>query len=347
MTQSPDAEFIAALPKAELHLHLEGALEPELLFALARRNDVSLRWGTVAELRSAYEFTSLQPFLDLYYEGCRVLRQERDFYDLTRAYLARAHADGVRRAEISMGPQSFSGPGFSIADYFGGALRAMDDAQAEDGVSAAIIVTVQRQRSEREAFDQLDAVLPWADRIAGFGLAGAEMGNPPSKFAGYFAELHRQGFRTCAHAGEEGPADYVRQAVELLGVDRIDHGNRALDDPGLVGALAAARVPLTVCPLSNLRLKVIQDLAAHPLPAMLAAGLNVSVHSDDPAYFGGYIGANYAAAVDALGLGPEDLVTLAANSIRSSFLPRGEQDALLAALPDTLPDTLPEGGAPD
>jgi len=192
---------------------------------------------------------------------------------------------------------------------------------------------VQRQRSEREAFEQLDAVLPWADRIAGFGLAGAEIGNPPSKFAGYFAELHRQGFRTCAHAGEEGPADYVRAAVELLGVDRIDHGNRALDDPSLVGDLAAARIPLTVCPLSNVRLKVVTELAKHPLPAMLAAGLNVSVNSDDPAYFGGYIGDNYAACANDLAMTPGDLVALAANSIRSSFLPENEKGSLLDSLP--------------
>jgi len=333
VTESPGSEFARALPKAELHMHLEGALEPELLFALARRNDVALRWSSVDDLRGAYEFRDLQQFLDLYYEGCRVLLHEQDFYDLTRAYLSRAHADGVKRAEISMGPQSFTGQDFSIADYFRGALRAMDDAEAEDGISAAAIVTVQRQRSEREAFEQLNAVLPWADRIAGFGLAGAEIGNPPSKFAGYYAELHRQGFRTCAHAGEEGPADYVRAAVELLGVDRIDHGNRALDDPSLVGDLAAARIPLTVCPLSNVRLKVVTDLAKHPLPAMLAAGLNVSVNSDDPAYFGGYIGDNYAACASDLAMSPGDLVALAANSIRSSFLPENEKGSLLAGLP--------------
>jgi adenosine deaminase len=333
VTETPDAEdaeFIRALPKAELHLHLEGALEPELLFALARRNDVSLRWDTVAELRGAYEFHSLQPFLDLYYEGCRVLCHERDFYDLTRAYLTRAHADGVRRAEIALAPQTFSGRDVTVADYFRGVLRAMDDAASEDGISAAVIVTVQRNRSEDEALAVLDAVLPWGTRIAGFGLAAAEVGNPPSKFARYFAEARRQGFGTCAHAGEEGPADYVREAVEVLGVDRIDHGIHALDDPLLVADLARARVPITVCPLSNARLKVVPALDQHPLPAMLAAGLNVSVDSDDPAYFGGYIGDNYAVCASVLGLAPGDLVTLAANSIRSSFLPQPEKDALLA-----------------
>jgi adenine deaminase len=334
MIFSPDAEFIAGLPKAELHMHLEGALEPELLFALAKRNDVSLPWGTVDDLRGAYEFHSLQPFLDLYYEGCRVLCHERDFYDLTRAYLARANADGVRRAEISLGPQSFLGREFTIDDYFGGVLRAIGDAEDEDGISAGIIVTVQRHRTEREAFEQLDAVLPWADRIAGFGLAAAEVGNPPAKFARYFAELHRQGFRTCAHAGEEGPADYVREAVEILGVDRIDHGIHALDDPGLVDDLVAAQVPITVCPLSNARLKVVPTLAQHPLPVMLAAGLNVSVNSDDPAYFGGYIGDNYAACYRDLGMTPADLITLAANSIRASFLPESERSSLLAGLPE-------------
>jgi adenosine deaminase len=334
MTSSPDTGFIAGLPKAELHMHLEGALEPELLFALAKRNDVGLPWGTVDELRGAYEFHSLQPFLDLYYEGCQVLCHERDFYELTRAYLARAHADGVRRAEISLGPQSFLGRDLTIADYFGGVLRALDDAESEDGISAGIIVTVQRNRSEREAFEQLDAVLPWAGRIAGFGLSAAEAGNPPSKFARYFAELRRQGFRTCAHAGEEGPADYVREAVEILGVDRIDHGIHALDDPLLVKDLAAARVPITVCPLSNARLKVVPSLAQHPLPAMLAAGLNVSVNSDDPAYFGGYIGDNYAACAQDLGMTAADLVTMAANGIRSSFLPENEKRALLDGLPE-------------
>lgn len=210
----------------------------------------------------------------------------------------------------------------------------MEDARAQDGISAGIIVTVQRHRSEREAFEQLDAVLPWAGQIAGFGLAAAEVGNPPSKFAGFFAELHRQGFRTCAHAGEEGPADYVREAVEILGVDRIDHGIHALDDPLLVEELVRARIPLTVCPLSNARLKVVTSLAEHPLPAMLAAGLNVSVNSDDPSYFGGYIGDNYAACATVLGMTGDDLAALASNSISASFLPQHEKDALLALAPE-------------
>jgi len=333
VTESPGTEFVRALPKAELHMHLEGSLEPELLFALAERNDVAVRWRSVAELRNAYEFRDLQQFLDLYLEGCRVLQRERDFYDLTRAYLSRAHADGVRRAEIFISPQTVIDRNIPLADYFRGVLGAIDDAASQDGISAAVIVTAGRQRAEREAFDQFNAVLPWADRIAGFGLANAEAGNPPAKFARYFGELRRQGFRTCAHAGEEGPADYVREAVEILGVDRIDHGVHALDDPSLVRDLAAAQIPLTVCPLSNVRLKVVPALERHPLPAMLAAGLNVSVNSDDPAYFGGYIGDNYAQCARVLGLTPDDLVTIAANSIRSSFLPRREKDELLAGLP--------------
>jgi adenosine deaminase len=287
----------------------------------------------VAQLRAAYEFASLQPFLDLYYEGCRVLRHERDFYDLTRAYLTRAHADGVRRAEISLAPQTFEGRDVTLADYFGGVLAAIDDAAADDGISGGIIVTVQRHRTEAEALAVLDAVQLWGARIAGFGLAAAEAGHPPAKFARYFAEARRQGFRTCAHAGEEGPAGYVREAVEICGVDRIDHGIHALDDPALVADLARAQIPITVCPLSNARLKVVSALRDHPLPAMLAAGLNVSVHSDDPAYFGGYIGDNYAACADALGMPAGDLAALARNSIRSSFLPRDEQDALLAESP--------------
>jgi adenosine deaminase len=321
-------EFVRSLPKAELHIHLEGSLEAEMLFRLAERNDVALPWPSADALRGAYRFDSLQSFLDLYYQGCRVLVREQDFYDVTRAYLARAHADGVVRAEAFLGPQSFTERGVPVGDILGGVLRAMDDARAEDGISAGLVVTAQRHRSEADAFTLLDSVSPWADRIAGFGLGGAEVGNPPSRFTRYFRELRQLGFKTTAHAGEEGPAAYVREAVELLQVDRIDHGIRALDDPNLVELLAASRIPLTVCPLSNVKLKAVSRLVDHPLPAMLAAGLTVTINSDDPAYFGGYVVDNYVQCAQAFGLSADALAALAANSIAASFLSDAEKDAL-------------------
>ncbi len=314
------ADFARSLPKAELHIHLEGSLEAELLFELAERNDVALPWRSVEALRDAYRFVDLQSFLDVFLEGCKVMVHERDFYDVTRAYLARAHADGVVHAEAFLGTQSFVERGVPMAAVLGGTLRAMDDARARDGITAGLLVSAQRHRTEADAFSQLDGVLPWADRIAGFGLGGAEAGNPPAKFARYFDELHRLGFRTCAHAGEEGPAAYVRDTVELLGVDRVDHGVNVVHDPALVAALAAQAIPFTVCPLSNVKLNVVPSLAAHPLPAMLAAGLNVTINSDDPAYFGGYVLDNYTACAHAFALDSEALADLAASSIRAAFI---------------------------
>ena len=314
-----NADYVRSLPKAELHVHLEGTLEPELLFALARRNDVALPWASVDDLQAAYRFDDLASFLALYFEGCQVLVHEQDFYDLTRAYLGRAHDDGVVRAEMFLGPQSFTERGVPTSQVIGGVLRAIEDAEAEYGISAGLLVSAHRHRSEADAFALLESVLPWADRVAGFGLGGAEVGNPPSKFQAYFAELHRLGFRTTAHAGEEGPADYVRQAVELLGVDRIDHGLAALDDPSLVAGLVAAGTPLTVCPVSNVTLNVVRTLRDHPLPAMLAAGLNVTLNSDDPSYFGAYVGDNYLRCAEAFGLTEADLVRLAASSLAAAF----------------------------
>jgi adenosine deaminase len=315
------AEFAAALPKAELHIHLEGSLEAELLFEVAERNRVTLPWATVADLRAAYQFDDLQSFLNLYFEGCQVLVTEQDFYDLTTAYLIRAHADGVVRVEAFLGPQTFLDRGIAIDDILGGVLRAMDDAAARDGISAALIVSAQRHRSEAEGLDLIDAVLPWSDRIVAFGLGGAEIGNPPAKFQRYFARVRELGFRATAHAGEEGPASNVRDTVELLGVDRVDHGVRVMDDPALVRELAASGIPFTVCPVSNLVLNVVPDLASHPLPAMIQAGLNVTVNSDDPSYFGGYVLDNYLRSAEAFGFEAGMLASLAANSIRSSFLP--------------------------
>jgi adenine deaminase len=324
--------FIRRLPKAELHMHLEGSIEAEMLFELAARNGLRPRWETPQALRAAYAFTNLQSFLDLYYEGCRVLVQERDFYEVTRAYLHRARDDAVIRAEMFLGPQSFAERGVALSVVMDGTLAAMRDAQRDDGISAGLLVSAQRHRSEAEALALLDAAMPWADRIAGFGLGGAEMGNPPSRFANYFRACRERGFRITVHAGEEGPASYVREAVELLDVDRIDHGNSCLDDPALTWALARRGTPLTVCPLSNVRLKGVPSLEAHPLRTMLASGLNVTLNSDDPAYFGGYVNDNFIQCQQVLGLTADDVVTLARNSLAASFAPAGERSGHAARL---------------
>ena len=305
-------------------MHLEGSIEAELLLELAVRNGLRPRWETPEALRGAYQFCNLQAFLDLYYEGCRVLMQERDFYDMTRAYLRRAHADAVVRAELFLGPQSFTERGIAIQTVMDGVLTAMRDATREDGISAGLLVSAQRHRSEADALQMLDSVMPWAERIAGFVLGGAEVGNPPSRFARYFRTCRDRGFRITVHAGEEGPASYVREAIDLLQTDRIDHGVACVDDPTLVHDLARRQTPLTVCPLSNLRLNVVQSLAAHPLRAMLEAGLNVTMNSDDPAYFGGYVNDNFIQCRDALGLSDEHIVSLVRNSLAACFLPSAD-----------------------
>jgi adenine deaminase len=266
-------EFVRGLPKTDLHMHIEGSIEPQLMMDLAARNGVTLRWETADALRAAYRFQNLQSFLDLYFEGCKVLVAEDDFRDVTDAYLRRAHADGVIRAELFIGPQSFTERGVPIGALMSGVLAAMDEARRRDGVSAGLMISVHRHRTEQEALAVLDQVMPWKDCIIGIGMGGPEIGNPPSKFARFFEAARARSFRTTVHAGEEGPAAYVREALELLQVDRIDHGNACLADPALVGELARRRIPLTVCPLSNLRLKVVPSLAAHPLKALMAHGL--------------------------------------------------------------------------
>jgi adenosine deaminase len=334
--------FIRRMPKAELHMHLEGSIEAELLLELAVRNGIRLRWTSPDALRAAYQFRDLQAFLDLYYEGCRVLVQQRDFYDVARAYLRRAHDDAVVRAEIFVGLQNYTERGVPLGTVMDGVLAAMRDADKEHGISAGLLVIAQRHRSEAEALDLLDQVMPWANQIAGFGLGGAELGNPPSGFVRFFTACRDRGFRVTAHAGEEGPASYVREAIELLHVDRIDHGNSCLDDPALVRELAQRAIPLTVCPLSNVRLNGVPSLAAHPLRAMLDAGLFVTLNSDDPAYFGGYVNDNFIQCRHTLGLSADDVVTLARNSLTASFVPPLEAarnvamlDAYVAAhLPD-------------
>lgn len=324
-------DWIRALPKAELHVHVEGTLEPETMFALAERNGVALRYGSPAEARRAYAFRDLQSFLDVYYEGMAALRTERDFRDLAHAYLARARADGVRHAELFFDPQAHTARGVPIGAVIGGLHRAIAEAREELGVSALLILCFLRHLPAAEAMETLERALPYRDRIAAVGLDSSEAGHPPRDFAAVFARARAEGLRAVAHAGEEGPPAYVWQALDELGAERIDHGVRSEEDPALVARLARDGVPLTVCPLSNVRLRVVERLEDHNLKRLHDRGVRVSLHSDDPAYFGGYVGDNYLAAARALGLAREDVEAMAHASIEASFLGAGEKAALLAA----------------
>lgn len=324
--------FVRGLPKTDLHMHIEGSIEPQLMLDLAVRNGMKLRWDTAEALRGAYQFKNLQSFLDLYFEGCKVLVTEGDFRDVTSAYLRRAHEDGVIRAELFIGPQSFIESGAPIEALMSGVLGAMEEARREHGISVGLMISVHRHRTEADAMVMLDQVTPWKDRIIGIGMGGAEVGNPPAKFARFFKAARDRGFRTTVHAGEEGPAAYVREALELLHVDRIDHGNACLADPDLVRELAMRRIPLTVCPLSNLRLKVVTDMARHPLKTMMAQGLHVTVNSDDPPYFGGYVTENLLACRDALDLSLEEIVLLVRNGLEAAFVTKEERQILLRQL---------------
>jgi len=324
--------FIAGLPKAELHLHIEGSLEPELMFTLAKRNKVAIPFASVEEVRAAYEFSRLQDFLDIYYAGADVLRTEQDFYDLAAAYFARAAADGVRHAEIFFDPQTHTDRGIPFQVVADGLFAAMRDAEAEHGVTSGLILCFLRHLDERAAFETLDKAVPWLDRILGVGLDSSEVGHPPEKFARVFAAAGDMGLKRVAHAGEEGPPDYVWQALDLLEVDRLDHGNRSLEDPALVARLAREEITLTVCPLSNHKLCVVPSLDAHPIDRMLAEGLRATINSDDPAYFGGYVGNNYRAVAEARGLSRHQLSTLARNSFAGSFLPEADKARHIAAV---------------
>jgi len=314
------SEFVRALLKAELHLHIEGTLEPEMMFALAERNGIALPYPTVEAARAAYDFSNLQDFLDLYYQGTSVLLNRVDFFDLTMAYLERAHDQNIRHVEIFFDPQAHTGRGVPFATVIDGITEALTAGADQWGISAHLILCFLRHLDQDQAFETLAEAMPYRDRIIAVGLDSSEQGHPPSKFEAVFARAREEGFETVAHAGEEGPAAYVREALDLLHVSRIDHGNRALDDPGLVRRLAAEAIPLTVCPLSNLRLGVVPSLEDHPLRRMLEAGLFVTVNSDDPAYFGDYLNDNLAAVETALGLDTDDLAALARNSFRASFL---------------------------
>jgi adenosine deaminase len=323
--------FVEALPKSELHIHIEGSLEPELLFALARRNGVALPYASVETLRAAYAFSNLQDFLDLYYQGMSVLRREEDFHALATAYLDRVAGEGVRHAEIFFDPQGHTARGVALATVIGGLSRALADAEARHGLKARLILCILRHLDEDDALRTLDEALAHREQFIGLGLDSSELGHPPGKFARVFARAREAGLKLVAHAGEEGPPEYVWEALDLLGVDRIDHGNRALEDAALTARLARDQIALTVCPLSNLRLRGVRDLAEHPLRAMLDKGLFVTVNSDDPAYFGGYMNANFLAVAKALDLGRDEIAGIARNGFAASFAPAAERQAALAA----------------
>jgi adenosine deaminase len=327
MALSPDIEaLIVRIPKIELHIHIEGSLEPEMAFALAARNDVTLAHADVDALRGAYSFRDLQSFLDLYYAGCNVLRTERDFYDLTSAYVDRAAADNVVHAEIFFDPQSHTSRGVPLAAVIGGIRRALDDGMRRHGMSSAMILCFLRHLSEEDAFATLEEAVPFRGELSGVGLDSGERGNPPSKFARVFARARAAGLHVVAHAGEEGPASYIEEALDILGAERIDHGIRCEDDDVLVDRLVREQIPLTICPLSNVKLRVFDSMADHNLKRLLDRGLSVSINSDDPAYFGGYIAANFRAICEALPLGPTDVIKLAEHAARASFLPEAAKE---------------------
>ena len=323
---------VIKLPKAELHLHIEGTFEPELIFAMAARNKVTLKYPSVEALRAAYNFTDLQSFLDVYYQGMAALRVEQDYYDLTMTYLRRAHAQGVRHAEIFFDPQGHTDRGVAFATVIDGIWQALADGKRDLGISTHLIMCFLRNLSAESAMATLETALPYRERIIGVGLDSAEVGNPPSKFTAVFDRARNHGFLTVAHAGEEGPPQYVWEALDLLKVSRVDHGIRSMEDPTLVAHLVKERVPLTVCPLSNVRLRAVPNLAAHPLKKMLDAGLMCTCNSDDPAYFGGYVGDNFQQTAAALSLTQAELMTLARNSFEASFIDEKTRKAYLAEL---------------
>ena len=329
MSKNVPADFINGLPKAELHVHIEGTLEPELLFELAKRNKIDLKYPTVEALKEAYSFSRLQDFLDIYYEGANVLQTEQDFYDLTWAYLQRAKDQGIVHAEIFFDPQTHTSRGLDFAVVVTGIHRALEDGREKLGITSKLIMCFLRHMVELSAFKTLEDALPYRDLIDGVGLDSSEKGNPPSKFADVFQKAKSEGFRLVAHAGEEGPEDYIREAIELLCVDRIDHGNASINDDHLVEVLKQRQIPLTLCPLSNKALKVVTNMEEHPLKKMLHKGLLVTVNSDDPAYFGGYINENYEAVSNALLLNKEELAQLARNSFEGSFLTPDEKQKYL------------------
>lgn len=326
-------DVLRAMPKAELHIHIEGSLEPELIFALAQRNGVTLPHASVESLRAAYAFTDLQSFLDIYYAGASVLLQPQDFEDMAWAYFERAAADHVVHAELFFDPQTHTSRGVPMASVIHGLAAGCERARRELGISSALILCFLRHLSEEDALATLMDALPFREHFIGVGLDSGERGNPPEKFARVFARAAELGLHRVAHAGEEGPPAYVWGALDVLKAERIDHGVRSVDDPALIERLARDQVPLTVCPLSNVKLRVFDTMAEHNLPALLAAGLKVTVNSDDPAYFGGYLNQNFIETFAALpALGVRDAYTLARNSFEASFLPPADQERLISRL---------------
>lgn len=325
-------EFVRSLPKTELHLHIEGTLEPDLMFDLAKRNRFELPYRSLEEVKSAYRFTDLQSFLDIYYEGASVLQTPEDFYDLMRAYLDRAPRDGVRHAEIFFDPQTHTGRGIDFPVFMSGFREAIADASFAHGITADLILCFLRHLPPDEAVATIRAAEPHLEGVIAVGLDSSEVGYPPELFEEAYSIARKLGLRAVAHAGEEGPPSYITGALDVLGAERIDHGVRCLEDSDLVARLVRDRIPLTVCPLSNLALKVVDRLEDHPLPRMLQEGLLVSVNSDDPAYFGGYVGANYEALIDTFNFGDDVVRQLARNSIESSFLDEERKAELLEDL---------------
>ncbi|MCR9233660.1 adenosine deaminase [Gimesia chilikensis] len=329
-------DFIAALPKAELHLHIEGTLEPELAFQLADKNQVSLPFASVDEMRSAYDFQDLQSFLDLYYASISVVCTEEDFHDLTLAYLKKAASQNVRHTEIFFDPQSHTARDIPMETVLNGITSALKQGETELGISSRLILCFLRHLSAESAWETLQQAFPFREQFIGVGLDSSEVGHPPSKFVKVFEEARRNGLHIVCHAGEEGPPEYITEALDLLHAERIDHGVRCMDDPTLVERLAAKQIPLTVCPLSNVRLCVYPDMSQHPLKRMLEAGLRVTVNSDDPPYFGGYVNENFTAVQQALDLSRQELIQLARNSFTSAFLSDAEQQKLLSELPEEI-----------
>lgn len=322
-------QLVAALPKTELHIHIEGSLEPAMMFELAERNAIKLPYPDIESISNAYNFNCLQDFLNLYYQGMSVLQTEQDFHDLTWAYLKRSHDQNVVHCEIFFDPQGHTQRGIGFEVFMTGICRALDRAQYELGISSKLIMCFLRHLDEASAFETLLAARPYLDRITGVGLDSSELGRPPNLFQQVFTRAAELGLKRVAHAGEEGPPEYIFEALDMLGVDRVDHGNRSLENEGLIKRLVDESMPLTVCPLSNLRLAVVNDLSDHPIRKMLALGLNACINSDDPAYFGGYVNENFYALIDATGLNRDEILQLIINGFESSFLTQSEKQVHL------------------
>lgn len=323
-------KFIEKLPKAELHVHIEGTFEPELMFKIAKRNNLKLKYRSIESLKKAYNFANLQEFLNIYYAGCNMLINEIDFYDLTWAYLIKAKEQNIRHVEIMFDPQTHTERGITFETVIKGIYKALQDAENKLGITSKLIMSFLRHLSERKAFETLDEAEPFKDWIDAVGLDSSEVGHPPSKFKSVFEEANKRGYLIVAHAGEEGPPEYVSEALSLLNVDRIDHGNRGLEDDKVIQTLLEKNMALTVCPLSNLKLKVVTDLTEHPLRKMLDKNIFATINSDDPAYFGGYLNENYIAIQEALSLTKAEIVKLAENSFKASFLSdKGKKRMLL------------------